>query len=289
MTQRVNPSRDRTATSFETGGAIAFGGHGADGFVVPAGTPTDLATQDGNVDETQMNAFAESHSASSFDVTIDPGEAFIFGSWVAKDATTTVTLASSTTGQTVYVGYDKDVGADTVIIGTSSAFSDTAGDTDPRIPIWDFDTDGSGVTASTGRRLIGYSEEVVGKSFYGNKDFSIFYNESQDTLQIRDEVNDVVKMEFDKSDDVIVPVGDILDGSNNVIYSQTNNHIPQGRLENASVTVAGNTVSLGGSTNINYADISGIFDESDNTVIIETRTSDPTSPSDGRIWVRTDL
>jgi hypothetical protein len=50
---------------------------------------------------------------------------------------------------------------------------------------------------------------------------------------------------------------DITDGAN-TIYDYANNWVPQARLENDSVTVAGNAVSLGGSTAVNHGDIANI-------------------------------
>lgn len=72
--------------------------------------------------------------------------------------------------------------------------------------------------------------------------------------------------------------GDITDGTN-VIYDQSNNWVPQARLENDSVTVTagdglkgGGTVSLGGSTTVNIEpdDFAGTFlsdDGSDNLTV----------------------
>ena len=47
---------------------------------------------------------------------------------------------------------------------------------------------------------------------------------------------------------------DITDGAT-VIWDNTNQYLPQGRLENDTLTVAGNAVSLGGSTDVNYTDL----------------------------------
>lgn len=94
-----------------------------------------------------LKAFSESHSSSSFDVTIEGGEAFVVGAYLAIDTQTTVTLSSSTNNQTVYLGWTKGK-QDDVKIGKSGAFASD----DRKIPIWDFDTDGSGVTSSTDRR-----------------------------------------------------------------------------------------------------------------------------------------
>lgn len=150
MTEKVNPSPFRPAEAFKTGGSIYYN-NSRDNFIVPSNEQTEIASQDTGIDETTFTAFGESHTSSSFDVTIEQGEAFIFGSWLAIDTSTTVTLASNTADQTVYVGWDKDA-ANQVIIGLNSAFSNTASNDDQRIPLYDFTTDGNGVTSVSDRR-----------------------------------------------------------------------------------------------------------------------------------------
>jgi hypothetical protein len=147
MTEKANPSINRPAEAFKTAGAIAYGG-ADEGFVVEANSPTPISVQDSGIIEGNLNAFDETSSASSLDVTIDGGEAFVFGAWVAIDTQTTVTLAADTAGQTVSVGWNKN-GTDDVIVGLDSAFSSASGDADQKIPLWEFDTDGSGVTNVT--------------------------------------------------------------------------------------------------------------------------------------------
>lgn len=141
MTDQVNPSTNRPADSFLTASAsIALaGGHG-DGFVI-SDTPSDAATYESDIDETQLNKFAETSSSSSLDVTIDPGEAVVGGAWLARDVSTTVTLAASTNDQTVYVGWDHTA-TDSVIIGLDSAFAPL----DQKIELYSYNTDASGVT-----------------------------------------------------------------------------------------------------------------------------------------------
>jgi hypothetical protein len=136
-------------------------GQAADGWVVPSTQPTRSSqAADSGIDETVLNAFDQTHSATSLTVTIDPGEAFVDG-WLARDVATDVDLAASTAGQTVFVGWDVSAvyssaddadrdAADTVIVGLASAF----GDLDPTIPLWTFDTDGSGVTSVVDERLL---------------------------------------------------------------------------------------------------------------------------------------
>jgi hypothetical protein len=151
MTEKAHPSNNRTAESFKTAVGFAHAGGLEEGVIVDGASPTEVAEQDSGIDETQLNAFAESHGAASFDVTIDPGEAFVWGAWLAKDTTTTVTVAASTADQTIYVGWNRN-SPDDVIIGLASAFDSATEDEDMKIPLYDVDTDGSGVTAVTDRR-----------------------------------------------------------------------------------------------------------------------------------------
>ncbi len=151
MAEKVNPSPGRLIESFPTAGAIAYGGHGDDGFVRDGNNPTRIAIQEPNINEANLNTFDASHSTSSLDVTIDPGEAFVFGAWVCIDESTTVSLDPSTSNQTVLVGWDTDA-SDNVVIGLESAFTTTGLNADRTIELFDFDTDGSGVTNVTDKR-----------------------------------------------------------------------------------------------------------------------------------------
>lgn len=146
MTDRVNPSYRGGGSSYETAGAIALGG-GSDGYVQPSGSPTDMAVQASGIDDTALAAFDETSSGSSLTVTIDAGEAFVNGAWLARDVSTNVTLAASTNNQTIYAGYDA-TGQDVVIIGLSGAFNSD----DRKIELFEFDTDGTGVTSVTDLR-----------------------------------------------------------------------------------------------------------------------------------------
>ena len=141
MTDIVNPSRNRVADSFLTAGAIAYATNVTDGFIIPSSeSPTDLATDEG-LTTGNLNEFSESSSSSSLDVDIDGGEAIVFGSYLARDTVTTVTLQSSTNDQVVYLGWDID-NPDTAIVGLDGDFPSNA----KRIELYSYDTDGSGVT-----------------------------------------------------------------------------------------------------------------------------------------------
>jgi hypothetical protein len=150
MTEKANPSINRPAEAFKTAGAIAYGGSD-EGFISPANSPTEISIQDAGINESSLNAFDETSSSSSLDVTIDGGEAFVFGSWLAKDTPTTVSLEADSSSQTVFVGWNRN-GADDVIIGLSAAYSSASGDADQKIPLFTFDTDASGVTSVTDER-----------------------------------------------------------------------------------------------------------------------------------------
>lgn len=148
MTDAVFPTQE-TASSHAFSGVIKWASH-VDA-VVP-GTEDYMATDQG-LAGAPLNEFAETHSATSFDVTIDTGAAFEGGRWMGRDVTTTVTLASSTSNQTVYAGWSKS-SANTVHVGLDSDFP--AGYAGRRIPLWTYDTDGSGVpSAPTDERDVG--------------------------------------------------------------------------------------------------------------------------------------
>jgi len=165
MTDKVNPSINRPAEAFKTAGAIALAGGNETGYIRPATNPSEISVQDEGITEGNLNAFQTTTSASSYDVTVDGGEAFIFGSWLAIDTQTTVTLAAGTADQTVYVGWNKD-GTDDVIIGLQTDFDNDSGNTDQKIPIATFDTDGSGVSDETDERKVTDSTGASGSGVH---------------------------------------------------------------------------------------------------------------------------
>lgn len=167
MTDKVNPSINRPAEAFKTAGAIAYAGGERSGFIVPANSPTEISIQDNGISESNLNAF--NYSTSNLDVTVDGGEAFVFGSWLAVDTQTTVTLDDNTTDQTIFVGWNKD-GTDDVIIGLQRAFDNASGNTDQKIPIATFDTSGSSVSNSTDNRVIGNEEQIQDALTFVGKD-----------------------------------------------------------------------------------------------------------------------
>jgi hypothetical protein len=252
MTEKANPSINRPAEAFKTAGAIAYGGS-TDGYISPASEPTEISIQDGGIDESNLNAFEQTSSTSSLDVTIDGGEAFVFGSWLAIDTTTTVSLDASTSGQTVYVGWNKN-GSDDVIVGTTAAFSDAAGDADQKIELYSFDTDGSGVVAVEDRRSFDQiNAESVEQGAGSGLDA-----DSVDGSELSDIDSTYVNESGDTMSGPLTLGGDLTATDAETIWDESAGYIPQLRLENESLTVAGNSVSLGSSTAVNHADLSNI-------------------------------
>jgi len=154
MTDVVEPSNDRVPADPSVARARQRAG-GRESYVAKSGEPL-LKDEAGDFNPNDSlgsgasNEFAQTSSGSSLDVTIEGGEAVVEGAILARDTQTTVTLTASTNNQTVYLGYDRDLN-DTVIIGLDADFAAE----DRRMPIFDFDTDGSGVTGVTDRRSLG--------------------------------------------------------------------------------------------------------------------------------------
>lgn len=146
MTDRVTPGAiNTTIFNLEVGEVF---GQFSNGWVVPSSSPTRSAKA-AAVDETTFQAFDASYSSSSTNVTIQPGEAFVDG-WLARDTQTTVSLSTSTTTE-VYVGWNNDaIDNDEVMIGTLPDFSND----DAKVAVWEFNTDGSGVTSASDLRNI---------------------------------------------------------------------------------------------------------------------------------------
>lgn len=204
MTDSTTPGDGvHDADPYLTSGAIRYGGGD---WVVPSDRVVLADHED--MSGTPLNAFDESHSASSFDIEIDTGEAFVEGSWLGRDTTTTVTLGQQTNNQTVYVGWKKGT-SNAVVVGLNSAF-DAAW---PRLPIWEFDTDGSGVTGTRDVRPLG---ETIGRevamSAPGGIKKLIFPNDpgQDDMALVFRSGQEAVTIENDATGEKIVSVG--LDG-----------------------------------------------------------------------------
>lgn len=146
MTDLVSPSFGSTARSRTVAAAIKYSGGSQDGWVQPSSSRL-VPDPEGNLATGALSAFSESHSGSSLDITINSGEGLVGGAYLARDTNTTVTLASSTNNQSIYVGWEDGV-EDSVIIGLSSDFTSD----DPKMEIWQADTDSNGVTSTSDQR-----------------------------------------------------------------------------------------------------------------------------------------
>jgi hypothetical protein len=239
MTQKANPSIRRPAEAFKTAGAIAYGGS-VDGFVVDSSSPTDISAQDAAIDETAFNSFEATTSTSSLTVNIDPGEGFVFGSWLAIDTQTTVSLDASTAGQTVYLGWNKDTSND-VIVGTDSSFATSQSDSDQRIPLYDFDTDSTGVTSEIDRRQIGRAQALAALSIADELGVPV-YSDSSNAPQTQGNVISV-------------------DGSGSQsagLYSHDgSSYVKAGKTQEKVEDIVAGLISSGTDMQVNYDDSNG--------------------------------
>ncbi|UBF23181.1 hypothetical protein M1M34_gp030 [Haloarcula tailed virus 2] len=77
-----------------------------------------------------------------------------------------------------------------------------------------------------------------------------FYDKSEADGRYVNETGDTMSGTLDLG-------GNDLESGSTTIWDESASYIPQGRLQNDNVTVAGNSVSLGGSTGINFGDLGG--------------------------------
>jgi hypothetical protein len=135
------------------------------GGIVSGSNPTDASIRRSDIDETALDAFSLTSSATSFDVTVAPGEAFL-GGWLCRDTNTTLTLPANSTTDIV-IGHDIDAifdpttdpdrdAADEVIVDLSA---NVASDI-PQVIAHRVETDGSGVIGSERIATVGGFSEV---------------------------------------------------------------------------------------------------------------------------------
>lgn len=163
MTDVVEVSPANASDAFQLAQSIAKGG-ASDGFVVDS-ADVELSTRNAGL-STANGEFAEV-SVSGGDITIADGEAFVGGTWLARDVNTTVSVPGSYSGSlTVSVGWDAE-SADTVIVDHGQ--SGTAFTTyDKRIPLYEYTVtsgtvDGSGTDVrDIGQRLASPNLEATG-------------------------------------------------------------------------------------------------------------------------------
>lgn len=145
MTDRVEPSPNKGNKVFATVAAIQWAGF-VDGWIAP--TDEAYVADVEGLTGAPLDAF--NISTSGLTATIDTGEGFVEGRWVARDVTTDVALADDTVDQTIYLGWTYG-SADSVTIGLDTDFAANDG----RIPVWDVSTASGAVSGTTDRRTIG--------------------------------------------------------------------------------------------------------------------------------------
>jgi len=140
-------------------------GRFSEGFIVPGNDPTPAAQRRGDIDETVLDAFSLTASATSLDVTVAPGEAFVSG-WVCRDVSTTLALPANSTVDIV-VGFDPDAIFDPQVDADRDAADETVVDlagnvdaTTPTTTVHQLTTDGSGVTSNERIATVGSSASV---------------------------------------------------------------------------------------------------------------------------------
>lgn len=160
MTDSVNVSTGHVGTAAENARTFRHGAHSL-GWVVDT-SETLLADVRDELASGPYDAFAATHSANSLSVTIGSGEAFVGGVPLARDDSTEVSLEPNTDASDIYVGWAVQA-KDHVVIGHADDFTSD----DPKIPIWSFDTDSSGVIEARDLRDIDPHIDVQNNRYEG--------------------------------------------------------------------------------------------------------------------------
>jgi hypothetical protein len=165
-----------------------MGYYGGGNWIVDSST--DLYASYDGLSGAPLDSFDyDSGASSGFDVVIQPGESFLEGAYVARDVLTTVTLASQTSGQNVYLFWDPDATNKAIIDRLNNSNNDL-----PRMLLWEFDTDGSTVTSATSHRDVGRQIDVRNEGSVANADQAGNADnlDSKDSTQfLRSDVKDI--------------------------------------------------------------------------------------------------
>lgn len=147
----VNAAADNKSTAHAISKA---GGHA--GYVVDG---VDIAQFYPEITTANLLGFSEA-SRTGLDITLNGGEAFVFG-WLCRDRTTTITLPASSL-VTICVGFNPDAvlttgqaptASDNIILDVESAFGNGA----PKLPLYEVDTAASTIRSVTDIRPMGPS------------------------------------------------------------------------------------------------------------------------------------
>lgn len=202
MTDRIDPSPSSDGQAYMIAQAIRQHGSVGDGWIAASDTAYAADHSNSGLSGAPLNAFVKT-TESGLDVTFDTGEAFIGGSWVGRDTTTTISLADNTTDQNVRVGWDYNA-ADAVKIGVPGASPGATFDAkDPRIPLYTFDTDSGAVSSQTDDRTIGKSHSFSNPTLESGAEIARFLMTAHsDTVQgtAGNSTNEVYRAGTDVSD-----------------------------------------------------------------------------------------
>lgn len=242
MTDMVIPSVGGDTHAYIVAQLIEHGAN-TSGWIQESGESL-LADNHPQIDDGPLNAFDESHSDTSLTVTIDTGEGFVGGAWLARDITTDINLDASTDDQVVYVGWDSG-NTEQVIIGKNASFSDD----DPKIEIWSFDTDSDGVTNSDDLRQIGKSSEFGTVSIEDDSEIGRWIstaiqdsphgeagNTDREAIRIPGTTSDLVMSVDDGSGNTNISYNAYYDGSD-WRYMVSNNDAYRIELGNSSISL----------------------------------------------------
>jgi hypothetical protein len=227
------------------------------------------------------NQFAvASSSSSSLDVTIEGGEAIVEGAALARDTQTTVTLAASTNDQTVYVGWERDT-TDSVVIGLVSDFAAK----DRRMPIFDIDTDESGVTAITDRRPAA-SVAIGGTALASGISATAVGFDTRVTADTSTALGGGAEATAERA----TAVGRFADvGGARSVALGADTTVTTGTT-NAYIFGEGGTVDTNDTARFDGLDVTVTGELTVETLLtVPTLGSDPSNPGDGTVWYRTDL
>lgn len=297
MTDVAIPSTSRPVSAEVLKGALMNASFGD--WIVPD-DEDHYATHVG-LTGTPLNAFDQTSASDSLTVTIQSGEGYVGGAWIARDEGTDITLTAGESGQTVAVGarYQTSDSLRIDLVGNFAAEEDYH-------EIWSFDTDSSGVTAATNLRAVGQpsnfaqlaaDETVTGAWTHENELTVIGTNllpaihvlganavdadtvvidgdgdggQDDDLLKVRGRA-DPTPEDFTDSDTVIVVKGDGRFGINT--YSP-----------NRALDVNGD-VNLG---ETHFFSTTHFRRNESQGFVLHNRTDNPSSPSPGEMWYRSD-
>lgn len=179
MTDRVEPTQGpgRTLSSTRMQAALRYGGSE---WVVPADMDVQ-AGRDPDLTGGPLGAFGHV-STSGLTVTIDTGESFVAGGYVARDTQTPVTVPASTTSY-IAVGYDYTQrpdanGDDALILDVESNFPASS----ESLRLWEVTANTSDVTGIANRRPLGEQINLRNKEYDSNLNGVVDEAESARTL-----------------------------------------------------------------------------------------------------------